>query len=86
MVKAGQSLGLTLEQSKTLVLQTFTGATTLASLSAEDFNTLRQRVTSPGGVTEAAIKSMQKNRVEEHIFSAIHVAYLRTQQFSETKA
>ena len=58
MQDAAQKLGLTADESRLLVLQTAFGAAKLALESKDDAGTLRQRVTSKGGTTEAALKSL----------------------------
>lgn len=80
MQQAGVELGLSMEQAKQLTLQTFLGATQLASQSEEDVMLLRSRVTSKGGVTEQALQSMEQDRIKNAIVRAIHVAFERAQQ------
>ena len=54
--RAGVELGLTPETARSLAIQTFTGAARLAAESADPPSVLRERVTSKGGTTEAALK------------------------------
>ena len=56
MQDAAHKLGLTADESRLLVLQTAFGAAKLALESGDDAGVLRQRVTSKGGTTEAALK------------------------------
>ena len=58
MQDAAQTLGLTADESRLLVLQTAFGAAKLALESEDDAGVLRQRVTSKGGTTEAALKTL----------------------------
>lgn len=58
MQNAAQKLGLTADESRLLVLQTAFGAAKLALESEDDAGVLRQRVTSKGGTTEAALKTL----------------------------
>lgn len=74
MVDAGASMGLTREQAYTLALGTFNGATALAAQTDESPSILRQRVTSKGGTTYAAITSMEKDQVKEKFISAMTAA------------
>jgi pyrroline-5-carboxylate reductase len=57
-----------------LAVGTFLGAATLAQRSSEPLQMLRERVTSKGGTTYAAITSMQsdgvKGNFEEAMFAA----------------
>ena len=55
LVAGGQKVGLTAEQAKQLALGTLAGATRLAAESSEPLSTLRERVTSKGGTTAAAL-------------------------------
>ncbi len=83
MQQAGIRLGLTLEQSCQLSLQTFQGAVKLASESHEDASTLRAKVTSKGGTTQQAIQSMEDNHVKNAIITAIEASYARSQEMSD---
>ncbi len=83
MQQAGIELGLTPIQARQLSLQTFVGASKLASLSNEDVATLRARVTSKGGTTERAIQTMEKNDIKCKIITAIHAASERSQEMSD---
>jgi pyrroline-5-carboxylate reductase len=82
MQQAGIELGLTPKQARQLSLQTFVGASKLASLSDEDAATLRTRVTSKGGTTEQAIQAMEKNDVKTKIMTAINAASERSKEMS----
>jgi pyrroline-5-carboxylate reductase len=59
MQAAGESLGLEPRTAQLLTLETALGAARMALESADDAATLRQRVTSPGGTTAAAIEQLQ---------------------------
>ena len=77
MIKAGMELGLTAETAKTLVLQTAKGAALLAESAqeqGEDPAVLRQKVTSPGGTTEAALKTFSKEGFEAIVTKALRAA------------
>lgn len=83
MQQAGQALGLSSEQALTLAQQTFVGATQLACNATEPLAILRERVTSKGGTTHAALSSMQQDQVGPAIISAIKAAAKRGQQMGE---
>jgi pyrroline-5-carboxylate reductase len=53
--------GLPEETARLLVMETALGAAKMALESEDDIATLRRRVTSPGGTTEAAIDSLRKD-------------------------
>ena len=58
MAKAGEQMGLSAEAAQLAARQTLVGAGSLLSDSKESVAQLRQHVTSPGGTTEAALKSL----------------------------
>ena len=66
--------------AKRLALATFTGAAKLAADSPDDLATLRAKVTSKGGTTEAALKIMMERQVKEAICSAVEAASARGQE------
>ena len=57
LIAGGQKVGLTAEQARQLALGTLAGATKLAAESSEPPSVLRERVTSKGGTTAAALAS-----------------------------
>ncbi|MDO9571058.1 MAG: pyrroline-5-carboxylate reductase [Hydrogenophaga sp.] len=74
MRDAGAQMGLPPEVAQRLAVGTFIGAATLAQRSSEPLQTLRERVTSKGGTTYAAITSMDaagvKAKFEDALFAA----------------
>lgn len=80
MVQAGVAMGLPTEQAQRLAVGTFAGATELARRSDEPLATLRQRVTSKGGTTYAAITSMQQAQVAEAFVTAMQAAEQRARE------
>jgi pyrroline-5-carboxylate reductase len=85
MIKAAVKLGLSKEAAKDLVLQTAKGAALLAVEAdgrGENPQQLRQKVTSPGGTTEAALKVLAKGRFGSLIALAIKKARDRSRQLS----
>ncbi len=76
---AGIELGLSVETSRALTLQTALGAAKLAIEAEESTAQLRARVTSPGGTTEAAINTMQSHQGLDSIKQAVNAAYKRSQ-------
>ena len=83
MQQAAVDLGLTAEQGYALALATFTGASALAAQSTDSASVLRERVTSKGGTTHAAITSMQAAGVGEAIAAALQAAAKRSQEMGE---
>ena len=58
MAKAGEQMGLSAEVAQLAARQTLVGAGGLVDASDTSAAQLRQHVTSPGGTTEAALKSL----------------------------
>ncbi len=85
MIKAAGKLGLANDIAKDLVLQTAKGAGMLAieaDENGESPSQLRQKVTSPGGTTEAALKILAKGKFGTLVASAIKKARDRSRQLS----
>ena len=82
MRNAGTRLGLPADVASKLALHTAFGASTMAVKSDVDVNQLRQRVTSKGGTTQAAIESMHSNGFEELIDAAVSAATERARQLA----
>lgn len=80
MVSAGTEMGLSREQAYKLALETFRGASALAHASTEPPEILRQRVTSKGGTTHAAITSMDESQVKALFGKALHAAQRRARE------
>ncbi len=74
LAKAGESLGLPTEISKKLALETVLGSAKLAAQSTETPAALRERVTSKGGTTEAALKAFEEQKLAERFMRAVEAA------------
>lgn len=83
MTRAGIAHGLSREQAHRLAVGTFTGAAQLAQQSDEPPELLRQRVTSKGGTTHAAITAMEADGVGPAIERAIGAAATRARELGE---
>jgi pyrroline-5-carboxylate reductase len=83
MQKAGQELGLDADQARKLSIETFLGAARLANESMDEASVLRARVTSPGGTTERAIRSLENDDVKNGIIRAIRTAYQRSREMGD---
>ena len=77
MQQAAQELGLSAEQGIELAKATFVGASQLAVRSSEPVSLLRERVTSKGGTTYAALTSMEESGVKQMIVKAVKAAAAR---------
>ena len=62
---------------------TFVGASELARRSDETPAVLRQRVTSKGGTTYAALQSMEQDAVAEKFVQAMHAARQRAHELGD---
>ena len=83
MQQAAQEMGLTAEQATQLAIATFTGAAQLAAQSGDPVSVLRERVTSKGGTTYAALTSMEQSGVKQAIVKALHAAAARGRELGD---
>jgi pyrroline-5-carboxylate reductase len=80
LVAAGERAGLSRQQADILAKQTCLGAARMMLESGEPPNVLRDKVTSPGGTTQAALESMRQSNVFDHICNALIAAWRRSQE------
>lgn len=83
MTDAGVEMGLTRAQACQLAVATFIGAGELARSSGEAPDILRQRVTSKGGTTYAAISSMENDNIKAQFVRAMHAARQRAKELGD---
>ena len=83
MQAAAVELGLTEAQGRELAQATFAGASELAIRSDEPVSLLRERVTSKGGTTYAALMSMEASGVKPAIVKALHAAAARGKELGD---
>jgi pyrroline-5-carboxylate reductase len=83
MQQAAFEMGLSAEQGNALAIATFAGAAELAASSADPVSVLRERVTSKGGTTYAALTSMEQSGVKESIVRALKAAAARGKELGE---
>ena len=74
---AGTELGLQREESYRLAVQTFRGAIALLEQSPEGPEALRERVTSKGGTTQAALESMEALGLGKVLQESVKAAHAR---------
>jgi len=77
MTEAGVEMGLPAAQAQRLAIGTFTGASALANSATEPPSVLRERVTSKGGTTYAAISAMEQADIKAQFKTAIRAAQQR---------
>ena len=83
MTQAGIEMGLTREQAYKLSMATFAGASELARASDDPPEVLRQRVTSKGGTTHAAISAMEQDQVQPLFIKALRAARQRAKELGD---
>lgn len=83
MQQAAQEMGLSAEQGNELAIATFVGASQLAAQSQDPVSVLRERVTSKGGTTYAALTSMEASGVKDAIGKALKAAAARGKELGE---
>ncbi len=85
-IKAAQGLGFSPDEAELLVGQTLTGSLGLWSASGESPQTLRERVTSKGGTTEAALTVFEARKIGDALVEGIERADARCRELQkETK-
>ena len=82
MQAAAQAQGLPTDIARTLIAQTILGAGRMLCESGEDAATLRERVTSPGGVTAEALKCFEAGGFHALIARGIAAATARGAELS----
>ncbi len=81
--QAGEKLGFTPGQARQLAIETTLGAAKLAAQSPEPASVLRERVTSKGGTTEAALRTMGERGVLAGIVAGVEAANARGRELGE---
>ena len=81
--QAAAELGFTPEQGRQLAIETVSGAAALAAASSEPAAILRERVTSKGGTTAAALETMAARGVKDGIVAGCHAAAARGRELGQ---
>lgn len=82
MIEAGRNLGLERSEASVLAQTALSGALALVDHQKAAPETLRARVTSPGGTTEAATRVLEEKDVKGAFVDAIAAAAERARQLS----
>ncbi len=82
MIEAGVHLGLPRSTATELVVQTVVGSAKMLSETGEHPTVLRERVTSPGGTTAAAVRQLEDHRVRAAFMNAMEAARDRSRELS----
>lgn len=77
-----QSMGFPKHEAELLVRQTFKGAVHLWEETGLDPSELRKKVTSPGGTTEAALKSFEAREIGVRFQEGIHKAFEKARELA----
>jgi pyrroline-5-carboxylate reductase len=81
--RAGEHLGLSFEEARTLAHQTFIGAASLLKQDPyQSVSGLRQQVTSPQGTTAAALAAFEQENLDDCVMTAVQAAFKRAQELS----
>ena len=83
---AGERLGFSADQARRLAIGTTLGAARLAAQSEEPASVLRERVTSKGGTTEAALRVMGEQGVVAGIVAGVEAAQARGRELGRQLA
>lgn len=71
MTQSAVEMGLSQEVAEKLAIQTCVGAGTLAQESADSLSQLREKVTSKGGTTHAALQSFNRDELPQTVQNAM---------------
>ncbi len=83
MIEAGVHLGLPRATSTELVVQTLFGSAKMLRETGTHPTVLREQVTSPGGTTAAALRSLEDHKVRAAFLSAMEAARDRSRELAE---
>jgi pyrroline-5-carboxylate reductase len=82
MIEAGVFLGLPRTTATELVVQTLYGAATMLRETGDHPSVLRENVTSPGGTTVAALRTLDDHKVRAAFISALEAARDRSHELA----
>ncbi len=80
---AGRALGFSDAEARILAIETFAGAAKLAESSADPASVLRERVTSKGGTTAAALDSFNTDGLAAAILRGVRAAAARGRELGD---
>ncbi len=81
--RGATELGLSAADARRLAVSTFVGASRLALESVDPIALLRERVTSRGGTTEAALTHMMESGCQDAIVAAVRKAATRSAELGD---
>jgi pyrroline-5-carboxylate reductase len=83
MVKSAVSFGFTADQARAIVVQNALGAAYLSAKSTDTLQTLKEKVTSKGGTTAAALGVLADQHVEDIFSQALLAAKNRAKELAD---
>lgn len=83
MQEAGESLGLDAETTKELLIQTLLGSAAMLAANDGQSVKLRKAITSPGGTTEAAIRTFDEHQMKQAIMAGVKEAAAQSKRLGE---
>lgn len=83
MARAGTDLGLETQTARRLAIATLHGAGMLAQAADADLEQLRREVTSKGGTTEAALRTLDAAGIADIVSRAVQAAAQRGRELAE---
>lgn len=81
--QAAADLGFDEAEARVLAIETFVGAARLAEQTAEPLSVLRERVTSKGGTTAAALDSFNESGISAAILRGVRAADARSRELGD---
>lgn len=85
LTRAAEAVGFAPEEAKRLVMKTLRGALCLAEQSSEPPAILRERVTSKGGTTAAALAVLAERGVTDAYIAAVDAARRRAEELGRAQ-
>jgi pyrroline-5-carboxylate reductase len=83
LTSAAVELGIPREMANTMVLETVLGSALLAKKTGDDPALLRERVTSPGGTTAEALRTLERTGFRQSVLEGVMAAYRRAQELAQ---
>lgn len=83
LVKQAVDLGFSPTQARSLVVQTALGAAILADKSSDSLEILKEKVTSKGGTTAAALNVFEQEKMGDSVKNAIIAAHIRSKELAQ---
>lgn len=80
MEKGAIEVGLDQDTAQKLIIQTLLGAAEMVKTSSKPARQLRKEVTSPGGTTEAGIRILEENEVQNAFIECIKAACAKSKK------